>query len=62
MSAFGRWVAGAAPGPIGWAVRTDRLDEFAERLALPVVPGSRAHLHWRAAGFERAAAEPCSRS
>ena len=58
LSAFGRWLAHAEAGPIGWAVRTDRLDELADRLDLPVVSGSRGELRWRAAGFERAAAEP----
>jgi hypothetical protein len=62
-SAFGRWVAAAPAGPLGWAVRTSTLDRVAERLGLPVLEGSRptasgALLRWRAAGFERAAAEP----
>ena len=62
-SAFGRWVAAAPPGPLGWAVRTTELDATAARLGLPVAAGSRATaagelLRWRVAGFEHAAAEP----
>jgi hypothetical protein len=58
-------VAAAAPDrPLGWAVRTDALDEVAERLGLCVREGSRAAsdggvLRWRLAGIEQAAAEPC---
>ncbi len=60
---FGRWVAAAAPGPLGWAVRSDDLDATARRLGLDVQAGSRAAadgrvLRWRTAGLERAAAEP----
>jgi Glyoxalase-like domain len=66
QSAFGRWVATADPTvaqPLGWAVRTDELDEVARRLDLTVAAGSRATrsgelLHWRVAGVEQAAAEP----
>jgi Glyoxalase-like domain len=62
-SAFGRWVAAAAPGPLGWAVRTDDLDAVAGRLGLAVQAGSRVApdgrpLRWRLAGVEQAAAEP----
>ena len=66
QSAFGRWVAGVPPGPaqlLGWAVRTDRLDDVARRLGLTVQAGSRAGrdgrlVRWRVAGIEQAAAEP----
>ena len=65
QSAFGRWVAGAHPGlarPLGWAVRTNRLDELARRLDLPVQAGSRTGrddrlMRWRLAGIEEAAAD-----
>jgi hypothetical protein len=66
-SAFGRWVAtgiDSAPGrPLGWVVRTDRLDEVAQRLGLSVSSGSRPGgegrlLRWRLAGVEAAPAEP----
>jgi len=61
---FGRWVAGAPAGPLGWAVRTDRLDDVAHRLGLTVSDGSRVGrdgrlIQWRLAGVEEAAAEPC---
>jgi len=63
-SAFGRWVA-AAPGPrpIGWVVRTDRIDHVAGRLGLTVSEGTRRDregrpMHWRVAGVDRAMAEP----
>jgi hypothetical protein len=63
-SAFGRWVASAPAGPLGWAVRTDRLDAVAARLGLAVTEGSRVGrdgrlIRWRLAGVEEAAAEPC---
>jgi len=63
QSPFGRWVAGARPGLLGWAVRTRDLDAVARRLGLTVTPGSRATrggriLRWRLAGIEQAAAEP----
>ncbi len=65
-SIFGRWVAARASTtarPLGWAVRTHRLDEIALRLGLTVHPGSRATpagdlLRWRGAGIDQAAAEP----
>jgi hypothetical protein len=65
-SSFGSWVAEASPAfakPLGWAVRTDQLDEVAQRLGLVVADGSRATragriLRWRLAGVEEAAAEP----
>jgi len=63
-SAFGRWVAsGQAGQPLGWAVRTDELDEVVQRLDLTVRPGARptadgSLLRWRMAGIEQAAAEP----
>ena len=66
-STFGRWVAagiGSAPGqPLGWVVRTNRLDDVAQRLDLPVSAGSRPGrdgrtLRWRLAGVEEASAEP----
>jgi hypothetical protein len=64
-SFVGSWVAQASPvlaQPLGWAVRTDNLDEVARRLGLVVTPGSRAtrggQLRWRTAGIEQAAAEP----
>jgi len=61
---FGRWVAeGDLPRLLGWCVRTDDLDEAAERLGLAIADGSRARpdgtvLHWRMAGLERSADEP----
>jgi hypothetical protein len=66
QSAFGRWVAGVPRGParlLGWAVRTDRLDDVARRLGLTVQAGSRAGrdgklVRWRVGGIEQAAAEP----
>jgi hypothetical protein len=65
QSPFGRWVAHASSSvatPLGWAVRTERLDEVARRLGLDVAAGSRERgghaLHWRLAGIEQAAAEP----
>jgi hypothetical protein len=65
-SAFGRWVAGAhtrSAGPLGWAVRTERLDDVAGRLGLTVDAGARTArdgraVRWRLAGVEHAAAEP----
>lgn len=65
-SAFGGWVAQALPAaarPLGWAVRTRRLDDVVERLGLDVSPGSRfmrdgGLLRWRLAGIERTATEP----
>jgi hypothetical protein len=65
-SAFGSWVARArsAPArPLGWAVRTDRLDDVARRLEVTVSHHSRSAaggqtLRWRLAGIEQAATEP----
>lgn len=65
-STFGRWVSSAASAtarPLGWAVRTDHLDQIARRLDLTAHPGSRATptgelLRWRSAGIDQAAAEP----
>jgi len=66
-STFGRRVAagiGSAPGrPLGWVVRTNRIDEVAQRLGLSVSAGSRPRhdggtLRWRLAGVEEASAEP----
>jgi Glyoxalase-like domain len=63
-SAFGQWVAsGQAGHPLGWAVRTDELDEVVRRLDLTVRSGSRPTadgglLRWRMAGIEQAGAEP----
>jgi hypothetical protein len=66
QSAFGRWVARAhtrSAEPLGWAVRTDRLDDVARRLGMTVDAGSRTGrdgrvVRWRVAGIEHAAAEP----
>jgi hypothetical protein len=66
QSPFGSWVAQASPArakPLGWAVRTDKLDDLARRLGLVVAAGSRVRrggqvLRWRLAGIEEAAAEP----
>jgi Glyoxalase-like domain len=66
-TAFGRWVAAGRSvpfSPLGWAVRTSRLDEHAKRLGLAVESGARARagggvLRWRSAGLAAAAAEPC---
>jgi hypothetical protein len=66
QSPFGSWVAQAHPSlaqPLGWAVRTNKLDDLARRLDLVVAAGSRATrgdqlLRWRLAGVEQAAAEP----
>ena len=65
QSPFGRWVAQAHPTlvqPLGWAVRTNKLDDVARRHGLVVAAGSRAAragqlLRWRSAGIEQAAAE-----
>jgi hypothetical protein len=63
-SSFGRWVGGAdGPGPIGWVVRTDRIDRVAIRLGLTVYDGSRRDaegrlMRWRVAGLDRAMTEP----
>ena len=66
QSPFGRLVAAAhptLPRPLGWAVRTDKLDDVARRLDLTIAAGSRAGrggqlLRWRVAGIEQATAEP----
>lgn len=65
-STFGRWIMAARPRlfrPLGWAVRTDQLDEIAKRLDLTPESGSRVTrsgetLSWRVAGIEQAANEP----
>ena len=65
-SSFGRWVTASQSEllcPLGWAVRTDELDEVAPRLGLTIEEGSRTGRHgefvrWRLAGVEEAAAEP----
>jgi hypothetical protein len=65
-SSFGQWVASGASKrgrPLGWAVRTGKLDQTARRLGLAVSGGSRIArtgdvLRWRLAGIEQAAAEP----
>jgi Glyoxalase-like domain len=65
-SSFGRWVAASQSEllrPLGWAVRTDELDEVASRLSLTIEAGSRTGrdgklVRWRLAGVEEAAAEP----
>lgn len=57
-AAFGRWVAAATLGhPLGWAVRTDAIEEVGRGLGLPVVRGSRVApggelLRWRTVGVE----------
>jgi len=66
QSLLGRWVAARRGGlarPLGWAVRTDGLDDVAERLGLAVHSGSRdlpggGVVRWRMAGLEQAVAEP----
>ena len=66
-SAFGRWVgeaSAAAARPLGWAVRTERLDDVAGRLGLSVDSRSRRArdggvVRWRMAALAEAAAEPC---
>jgi hypothetical protein len=63
-SPFGRWVAAAKTGrPLGWAVRTRKLDVIAGRLGLPVSTGSRRRddglvLRWRLAGMDHAIDDP----
>ena len=64
-SVFGSWVARGANisgQPVGWAVRTDDIEDVSRRLGLTVRAGSRVtptgdRLEWRAAGMEEAAAE-----
>jgi Glyoxalase-like domain len=66
LSPFGSWVGRASrtfAEPLGWAVRTNELDDVARRIGLVVAAGSRATrdgrlLRWRLAGLEQAAAEP----
>lgn len=64
QTAFGRWIAAAAPGrPLGWAVRTDAIEAVGQRLGLTVVPGFRTtpsgtRITWRSAGVEDAVREP----
>ena len=66
QSLLGRWVAARRGGlarPLGWAVRTDGLDDVAGRLGLTVHTGSRdlpggGVVRWRMAGLEQAVAEP----
>ena len=66
QSPFGSWVARAHPAParpLGWAVRTPRIDDVARRLGLVVSASSRATengqlLRWRVAGIEQVAADP----
>ena len=66
QSSFGRWVAFTASStlrPLGWAVRTSKLDEVARRLGLTVHAGSRTtpggdDVRWRSAGLDEAATEP----
>ena len=65
-SGVARWVSSAASDlgrPLGWAVRTGKLDQVARRLGLTVGTGSRTTpsgevLRWRSAGIDQAAAEP----
>ena len=65
-SSFGRWVTASQSEllrPLGWAVRTEGLDEVASRLGLTIQVGSRTGrdgqlVRWRLAGVEEAAAEP----
>ena len=66
-SDFGHWVAAvdaeSGSRPFGWAVRTNDLDEVAQRLGLTIEGGSRVTpegeaVRWRAAGLEQPAAEP----
>jgi len=66
LTPFGRWVAASSPAttrPLGWAVRTDRLDDVTQRLGVAVGAGTRVDasgrlLTWRLAGVEQAVAEP----
>ena len=58
------WVGAATQGlPLGWAVRTDHIDDEAARLGLDIVAGARdrgdgTRLSWKLAGVEQAAADP----
>jgi Glyoxalase-like domain len=64
QSPVGRWVAEARDGrPLGWCLRTNRLDEIVRGLDLTVTPVSRTApdgrlFRGRIAGLEQAAAEP----
>lgn len=64
QSPVGRWVAEARRGrPLGWCLRTDRLDVVAGRLDLSIVAVSRTTpsgrlFSGRIAGIEQTAAEP----
>jgi Glyoxalase-like domain len=64
QSPVGRWVAEARDGrPLGWCLRTDRLDDVAGRLDMTIVAVSRARpdgrvFRGRIAGIEQATAEP----
>lgn len=66
QSSIGRWVVSAASNnlrPLGWAVRTTKLDEVARRLGLAVHAGSRTtpggdEVRWRTAGLDEVATEP----
>ncbi len=64
-SDFGHWVAAvdaeSGSRPFGWAVRTNDLNEVAQRLGLNIEGGSRVtpegeEVRWRAAGLEQPAA------
>jgi hypothetical protein len=63
-SSFGRWIAAATPGqPLGWAVRTDAIEDVAGRLGLTISDGTRTTptgdvLRWRSAGLDVATIEP----
>ena len=65
-SSFGRWVSALQRDvlrPVGWAVRTEELDDVASRLGLTIEGGSRTGrdgglVCWRSAGVDEAAAEP----
>ena len=64
QSPVGRWITDAQPGrPLGWCLRTDRLEDVVRRLDLTIVAVSRATpegrlFRGRIAGIEQAAAEP----
>jgi len=64
---FGRWVSESQTDHplclVGWAVRTQALDEVSSRLGLTIEAGSRTGcdgklVEWRLAGVEEAAADP----
>src|SRR5215216_27925 len=63
LRTMGRQGASPLGRPLGWAVRTDQLDQLAHRLNLTVRSGKRVTpsgelLRWRSAGIDQAAAEP----